>query len=558
LSYASKSRTGFSYEKTISPESKLLVHKAARSITDIQPGVSNVTDVLLLLEILGYDYTALSARDFTSINDFAGRVYEVLGYYDEERLREVELRTKQFETVVPPLRQRLIDGASLISPYIAVLGLLYLTGFSLWMSKALPADITIAFIGGVFIGLIVSEGQLNSFGRIFSFHYLQGNIIESRRIIKRHYLFSLLTISVLSSILLIGGILLLIPPILVLITIFGLGTISVHRASYMLLFSMKKLKEILFGFLLALVVFYIVFNALEPKVLSQNTDRYFISFTISFLALGAIPLYYHYKLFFANKKTNSRSDLPTFYSPPSVTSSTVKSRFVVQIWENVPNLIYGVFYFILLFGDRVISWFFTPQVLIASNGVSLPLIFNSAYHVGADLFTIIPGALFQFLLMSTLYIKITNMALTLKISETSRIKDFIRFTYKKMIVTTILIGLIFAGLMNIFGPDVIHWLGGNDITVNILRVASIGSIFLSVFAGNASMILFLNHTKYLALITIICGILLISLALYLGSYGYGNIVYAYLISTLLAAVISTTYVLRIVGNSSSIVLAKFS
>ena len=265
----------------------------------------------------------------------------------------------------------------------------------------------------------------------------------------------------------------------------------------MLLFSMKKLKEILIGFLVALVVFYIVFSALEPKTLSQNTDRYFISFTISFMALSIIPAYYHYKLFVANKNVNSRSDMPNFYSPPSVTSATIKSRFGVQIWENLPNLIYGVFYFILLFGDRVISWFYTPQVLIASNGVSLPLIFNSAYHVGADLalFTIIPGTLFQFLLLSTLYIKINNMSLTLKISETSVINDFIKFTYKKMIITSLLIGLAFAGLLNIFGPDIIHFLGGNDITVNILRVASFGSVFLSVFAGNASMILFSKSYK---------------------------------------------------------------
>lgn len=560
MSYASKSKTDLSFEKTMSPESKLLVHKAARSITDIQPTVSNVTDVLLFLEILGYDNTTLPASDFHSISDFANHVYEEIGYFDEERVSEAKLRTKQFESEVPSLSKRLVDGASLIAPWIGVLALLYLTGFSLWMSRALPADITIAFIGGVFIGLIASEGQLNTFSRIFAFHYLQGNTVEAKRIIKRHYLFSLLSISVLSSILLIGGILFLIPPLLVVITIFGLVTISLHRASYMLLFSMKKLKEILLGFLIALVVFYVVFTALEPKTLSQNTERYFISFTISFIALSIIPAYYHYKLFFGNKNVNSRTDLPNFYSPPSVTSATIKSRFGVQIWENLPNMIYGVFYFILLFGDRVISWFYTPQILIASNGVSLPLTFNSAYHVGADLalFTIIPGTLFQFIVLSVLYIKINNMSLTLKISETAVITDFIKFTYRKMIITSLLIGLAFAGLLNIFGPDIIHFLGGNDITVNILRVASFGCVFLSVFAGNASMILFLNRTKYLALMTIVCGIVLIIVGMHLGTYGYGNIVYAYLISTLLAASISTVYVLRIIKNSSSILFAKFS
>ena len=90
------------------------------TITDLQPTVSNVTDVLLFLEILGYDNTTLPAPDFTSISDFANHVYEVIGYFDEERISETELRTKQFESEVPSLSKRLVDGASLISPWIGV------------------------------------------------------------------------------------------------------------------------------------------------------------------------------------------------------------------------------------------------------------------------------------------------------------------------------------------------------------------------------------------------------------------------------------------------------
>ena len=562
MSSLRKSGVSLANESFLLPESKLLVHKAARSVTELQPNLSNVTDVILFLEILGYDNLTLQKYGFGSVHDFANYVYETTDFYDEEKQSETNRRNKQFETIVPSYSKRLVEGVSLIAPWIGVLALLYLTGFSLWMSSALPADITIAFIGGVFIGLIAGEGQLIAFGRIFSFHYFQGNIVEARRVIKRHYLFTILSISVLSFLILMGGIILVIPPMLVLITALAIASISIHRASYLLLFSTKKLKDVLLGFLMAIVVFYIAINAFVPETLSENTNRYFISLTLSLLALSIIPAYRHYRLFggkipFAKV---SVAELPKFYSATSSYEYTVKSRFGIQIWENLSFLIYGVFYFILLFGDRIISWFYTPGVLIASNGVALPLIFNSAYHVGADLalFTIIPGAIYQFLVLSPFQTQINNMALALKISNISLLNDFIRVTYKKMIFFSLLIGLIFAGLLIVFGPYIIHFLGGNDITINILRVSSLGCVFLSVFAGNAAVLIFLNRGKYLVLITVISAIALVTVGMHFGTYGYGNIVYAYLIATALAASSSSAYILKIIGNASSILFAKYN
>ena len=562
MSSLRRSGIGLANEKCLSPESKLLVHKAARSVTELQPHLSNVTDVILFLEILGYDHPTLQKYGFKSVHDFANHIYEITDFYDEEKQSETNRRNKQFETNVPSFSKRLVDGVSLIAPLIGVLTLLYLTGFSLWMSSALPADITIAFVGGVFIGLIASEGQLIAFSRIFSFHYFQGNIVEARRVIRRHYLFTALSISVLSFLIFMGGIVSIIPPMLVLITVLGIVSISLHRASYLLLFSTKKLKEVLLGFLMAIVVFYIAINALEPKTLSENTDRYFMSFTVSLLALSVVPAYRHYRLFGGKIPFSQGSavELPKFYSATSSYKHTIKSRFGTQVWENLSYLIYGIFYFIILFGDRIVSWVYTPGVLIGSNGVTLPLIFNSAYHIGADLalFTIIPGAIYQFLLLSPFQTRINNMTLALKISNISLLNDFIRVTYKKMIFFCLLIGLIFAGLLIVFGPYIIHFLGGDDISIDILKVSSLGGVFLSMFAGNAAVLIFLNRTKYLALITVISAIVLLSLGMHFGSYGYGNIVYAYLIATVFAASISSVYVLKIIGNASSILFAKYS
>ena len=125
--------------------------------------------MILFLEILGYDNLTLQKYGFGSVHDFANYVYETTDFYDEEKQSETNRRNKQFETIVPSYSKRLVEGVSLIAPWIGVLALLYLTGFSLWMSSALPADITIAFIGGVFIGLIVAKVNLLRSAGFFPF-----------------------------------------------------------------------------------------------------------------------------------------------------------------------------------------------------------------------------------------------------------------------------------------------------------------------------------------------------------------------------------------------------
>ena len=118
--------------------------------------------------------------------------------------------------------------------------------------------------------------------------------------------------------------------------------------------------------------------------------------------------------------------------------------------------------------------------------------------------------------------------------------------------------MVSATVMNVVGPTIIQFLGGNDITVTILRVASFGNVALSLFAGSASIMVFLNRAKYLTLITLASAIVVLVLGMYAGNFGYGQIVYAYLTATILAATLSWIYVSKIVKKSSSTIFAKFS
>ena len=304
------------------------------------------------------------------MHDLASNVCDIIGFYDEEKEREIQIRNDYFKIPIPAIRKSIVDAVTLISPWIGVLHLLYLTGFSLWMSKALPHPVTIAFIGGVFVGLISSEGLLNAFNRIFSFHYLQGNLVEARRAIKRLYVVTLLAIGVLSYIIFTGSIFFNVPLPLVLIAIFGTATIAIHRASYMILFSTRKLTQILVGYLIAIIVFYCAFSGLESRSLSEDTTKYFVPFQLVLQVSVLSPGYYTYRLFKSNRVSSKKEPiLSSIYTPAFYNNvNTVRSRFGVQLWENILPLISGTLFFILLFGDRIISWFFTPGSLIVSNG----------------------------------------------------------------------------------------------------------------------------------------------------------------------------------------------
>jgi len=163
--------------KQISWDERLFVQKAARSIAEIQPNVNNIADVVVFLEVLGYDSGSIIKNGFENAYELASYVYDFIDYYDRDgRIIKKEEIVKSFLNPIPSTKRRITEGLGYASPMLASLVILYITGFSLWMAEKLPADIIIAFIAGVFLGLIFTEGPIQVFNRLFSFYYSQSNI----------------------------------------------------------------------------------------------------------------------------------------------------------------------------------------------------------------------------------------------------------------------------------------------------------------------------------------------------------------------------------------------
>jgi hypothetical protein len=548
--------------KEISWDERLFVQKAARSIAEIQPNVNNIADVVVFLEVLGYDNSSIIKNGFENPYELAGYVYDFIDYYDRDgRITKREKMLKSFLNPVPSTKRRITEGVGYASPMLASLVILYITGFSLWMAEKLPADIIIAFIAGVFLGLIFTEGPIQVFNRLFSFYYSQTNIGEVRRILKRYYLMIAIMLAIILAALYIIAIFVNIPYELMNLTAISTITISLHRSSYMIMYALKKLRQLILAYILAFAALLSIYLLTPEPILPDPVTRYSVALVTAFAILSVFAIYYHFKIMTKRSmSTVHGKSFPNFYSIMTINSRTIKSRFSVQWWDNMPYFVFGIFYFIMLFGDRILSWIFNPETVSAINGTTLPMAFNSIYHIGADLalFILVPTTIILYIIISPIYSLTNNRALELKLSEDKEIDHFLQRSYIKLLIASLTVSLVAYVILNLIGPGLIlNYLGGSETSIQILRYASIGNVLLSVFNANSMFIIFLNRAKILAIITIVAVIIVVTLGIILAQSGFENIVKAYLASTTTGMVISTLYVAKIMRKAGSRFFSRY-
>src|SRR5262249_47219776 len=132
------------------------------------------------------------------------------------------------------------------------------------------------------------------------------------------------------------------------------------------------------------------------------------------------------------------------FRPVTINRATIRSRFSVQFWETLPNYLFGTFFFSLVFGDRVLSWFFNP--VKTANGTTLPFVFNAAYHSGADpaLLVIFPALIIQYVMMSPIFAQLNNATLEHSVSEAHTIQSLLVYRYRVGVVLTVLTAIAVA------------------------------------------------------------------------------------------------------------------
>lgn len=540
-------------------------------MSEIQGNISSVTDILVFLEVLGYEDATVTKYGFVNLTDFARYIFDFLDFVGAPAVKE-ELQTIPRKT--RRSASRFLEGLALAFPMIAMLAVLFVFGVSLWMARVLPIQITTAFLGGVFLGIMISEGPTQAFGRLFSFYYSQNNLGEMKRTIRRtdYFVGSALLVStvVLLVIAILGGF----PVGLAVITIFSSVTIAVQRSSYLVIFALKKLAAMITAYIVALAALVLIYFYTPSYAIDYITRyvpaslvsfigsvstfelvlRYFLALFVAFLILSIPAVHYRSKIM--SSKTTARKNVPHFYSPFSIGDKTIRSRLGVQLWEMLPYFIFGTFFFLMIFGDRIISWIFNP--LVADYG-TLPLEFNAAYHTGADpaLIILLGTTIVSYVILSPIYEDLGDSSSRITISKAESVEAILQSSYNKLLVAATLTSTAIAFVANYFGLEIMYYLSGGVVSLQIFRVASIGDVFISVFFVNAMFLSLVNRMKVPAIISVVCTLIVAFAGTFLGLAGFQYIIWAYLLSSFAAMVSSTLYCVKIRGNFGRLFLGRY-
>ncbi len=530
-------------------ERQMFLEKATRSIAELKPDVSSLADIVVFLEVLGYTNKQASEHGFQDLADLARNVQEFSGYYDAEG--DLPLR---LTIPIRSLGRRTAEAFTVAYPWVASYAVLLIFGVSLFLSEILPLDATTAFVIGIYSGLVISGG-MSSFGRLFGFYDSQLNRSESRRILKRYYALLLIMLLAMTSIMYTAGHVQGIPVHLINISVASVWALSVLMSSFMIIYSKRKIMVIVYTYsigLAALLSFYFLSANLLPDV----TTRYFYSLAIAVVVMSIPSVYYHYSVF-EQKNSSKRADNPTFYSPVSAIKNTLKSRFRVQMREILPYFIYGMLFFCILFGDRIVSWVYSPIHFV--GGVHFFMLFNTEYHSGADsaLVALFPSLIIQYVMLAPLHDELYNLSQSSSISETAKIQHFLSVRYKKMIATTVVSTIAVGGTMIYFGPLIMAVLHGSLLSTQIYDVAVISNIFMAVFGGNAMFLTFMNKIRNVCVIGAVGVLFVGGIGYFLGSFGFQYIVFAYLGESILLAIASFAIVRKGLDEAASIHLSRF-
>ncbi|HXQ93320.1 MAG TPA: hypothetical protein VN739_09975, partial [Nitrososphaerales archaeon] len=249
-------------------------------------------------------------------------------------------------------------------------------------------------------------------------------------------------------------------------------------------------------------------------------------------------------------------EAPHFYAPFSIGDKTLPSRLGVQLWETLPYFIFGTFFFLMIFSDRIISWIFNPFV---SDYGSLPLEFNSAYHVGADpaLVILLVTTIISYVILSPIHDRLSQASSRLTVASSGSVEGILQKTYNQLLIASMITSTALAFFLNYEALEIMHYLRGGIISLQILRVASIADVFLSIFFVNAMFLTLVNKVKVAATISVVCAMIVVCVGTLFGLIGFQYIIWAYLFSAFVAMVSSTIYCVRISGKFSKLFLGRY-
>ena len=276
--------------------------------------------------MLGYGAKTVREVGFKDMRDLARQVYEVIDYYNPRSVRE----SAPLLYRLPRVSRRLLEGLALAAPFLMMLPLVFVFGISLWMDWRLPLGQLTALALGVLVGMLMSEGHVWMFSRLLQFYHSQGNLSETGRVIRRSYSFFALMLAGTVAMLFATASLSKVPLELVAIAVVATITISLHRFSFTVVYTLRKISLSVLAYGGAFAALLSVYF-LTPDTIPDQVTRYLVSLGVAFLVLAIAALYSTRKAF-APSTSQLNVEKPNFFKPLFINKETLHSRFEIQLW----------------------------------------------------------------------------------------------------------------------------------------------------------------------------------------------------------------------------------
>ncbi|HZW85034.1 MAG TPA: hypothetical protein VFE91_03920 [Nitrososphaerales archaeon] len=539
----------------LSHQERVFLRKTARSIVEIQPDLHSIADIEIFLEVLGYNQKIAMANGFHDLHHLAKCLYGFTDHYSDPEKNRVAYESTLIFPVVGIWR-RLADGLSIASPWLGALVVLFIFGVSTWLAWGLPLSVTTLFILGVYVGVLASEGPVQIFNRLVTFYYNQSNLPEVRRIMKRSYYTLAVILVVMLGAIYAFGIINNMPYRLLGFAMVGAATISLHRVSYVPIYALKKVKDLVFSYFLAFVALLSIYFLL-PNLIPNAATRYLVSLVSAVMILSIAPAYRSYSIFTIRSITPIGSTRSLSAAPLIINKSTIRSRFSIQLWETAPYYLFGTLSILMLFSDRVISWIFNSTRV--ADGILLPLTFNAVYEIGADLALLVlfPVTIIQYVMIAPIFEQLSNLAVTKKSTEERSVDQFLRLRYFKLLTISLVSAALIGTSLIIFAPEIIARIGGSQLTVRILQIAAFSDILMAVFSTNAVFLVFFNRVNSLVVITLVGALIVTIGGVALAQLGFEHVVFAYLAAAATVTLLSSLRIAVDLRHAGSLFFSKY-
>jgi len=517
--------------------------KLARSVLEASPTAKDEVECAVILESLGFGEEFSKRNGYLNTFDMAREVYEASLYLKASSMHLKEGLTVR--TAKAGFKEVFVGGLIYNTTWLVFLFFILAFGVAPFAARLLPLEVATMLSLSVIISFVVTGGLQQFAAWKVIFYTLHRNYPLAKYVFKSTMVlgFFLLAVSgvVVSALTLWFQIL---PVNLALELILSTLLIGAFRLWMIPILALRCYKG-----MLVVVAAMVVALSIGYGFFSFSYQQIRVVQTITVLTGVATAFLVSRRLMDFSRFISEVEDVPPFYSRPVPPTKVKPPRLSVMMFRGWDNLVYGSFYFVFLFADRILA------ALAGGN-----LQYNAQYHMGADLalLLIIVASLVRFSRIHP-FTRLAEMeSRRLHLHSSGKMSRFLSAYYTRMMLLTGAITAVAASILLVFSPQIIALVGGSAHSVDVFRIAVLANIFFSLFATNAVYTMTMRRLGVPSLILVIGTILHLGLSsILLAGLSTIGIAYSYLASSVALFVLSTVYVIRLNKKGAHVLYSAF-